>query len=138
MTKTLSELAKLKLEVINYHNHDISNPDNKVGGRVVNEQFIISLARDACFASARAVKFKSDYYNDLVAQYDIAVDNNNISEARRCEYILERIPPEVDELKYRHNADLEVYKELTGGETWLPKGSSNENFKAKKFKKIAA
>ena len=53
MTKRTAQptLTDMKLAVIKYHTHSNDNPDNKVGGRVINEKFLIGLGRDACFTS---------------------------------------------------------------------------------------
>ncbi len=107
MTKVLSKLAKLKLEVINYHNHD-------------NDKFLVGLSRDACYTSHNSLQFKRKQIADALAEYDIAVEVKNIHDQDRTQRWIDRLCPELDELQVRHDADLEVYKALTGGETWLP------------------
>tara|TARA_R110000787_G_scaffold8568_7_gene28975 strand:+ start:148 stop:576 length:429 start_codon:yes stop_codon:yes gene_type:complete len=120
MTKKLSTLAQLKLDVINYHNHDMSNPDNKTGGLVVNDKFLIGLARDACYTSHNSLNFKRKQIADSLAEYDIAAKEENVYAMERTERWIERLTPELDELVDRHNADKEVYGVFSGGETWLP------------------
>ena len=133
MTKTLSQLAKLKLEVINYHNHDISNPDAKTGGTAVNDKFLVGLARDACYTSHNSLNFKRKQIADALGDYDTAVEAKNISDIERTQRWIDRLCPELDELQTRHDADLEVYKHITCGETWLPNSRSTAAPKARNF-----
>ena len=133
MTKTLSQLAKLKLEVINYHNHDMSNPDSKTGGNVVNEQFLVSLARDACYTSHNSLQFKQKQVADSVAEYDQAMEENNVYAAERTGRWIDRLAPELDELEVRHKADLEVYCCITNGDIWEPKQRTVTKAKKRDF-----
>ena len=133
MTKTLSQLAKLKLEVINYHNHDISNPDNKTGGTAVNDKFLVGLSRDACYTSHNSLNFKRKQIADALGDYDTAVEAKNISDIERSQRWIDRLCPELDELQTRHDADLEVYKHITCGETWLPNSRPSAAPKARNF-----
>ena len=74
MTKSISTLAKLKLEVINYHTTDKPSQD----GPVVNEKFLIGLARDACYTSNNSLSFKKKQVADARAEYDRHVHEDNI------------------------------------------------------------
>tara|TARA_R110000737_G_scaffold200846_1_gene220358 strand:- start:303 stop:710 length:408 start_codon:yes stop_codon:yes gene_type:complete len=111
----------MKLTVIKYHTHSNDNPDNKVGGRVINEKFLIGLANDACFTSNNGLKWKRDQISDALSDYDRAKKDENTYDMNRSENWLARLKPELEELMVRHDADKEVFKRLTGGETWMPK-----------------
>lgn len=118
-------LADMKLAVIKYHTHSNDNPDNKVGGRVINEKFLIGLGRDACFTSNNSLNFKRKQIADAFADYDQADKDENAYDMNRSANWLAILEPELDELQVRHKADKEVYHHLTGGETWMPSAPKN-------------
>jgi len=122
MTKITAQptLADMKLAVIKYHTHSNDNPDNKVGGRVINEKFLIGLGRDACYTSNNSLNFKRKQIADAFADYDQATSDENAYDMNRAANWLATLDPELDELQARHDADKEVYHNLTGGETWMP------------------
>ena len=112
---TISKLAKMKLEVINYHTTDSQSVD----GLIINDYFLKSLARDACYTSDNGITFKAKAIVAESVKYDSAKKADNLYEKERSERILGNMDLEMAELKFRHNADLEVYKVVTGGETWV-------------------
>jgi len=116
MTK-VSTLAKLKLEVINYHTTDKPSQE----GPVVNDKFLIGLARDACYTSNNSLTFKKKQIADSLAEYDLAFEEKNAYAIERTERWINTLKPELDELQTRHNADTEVYAIITHGEVWQAK-----------------
>ncbi len=79
MTKKLSKLAQLKLDVINYHLHDDESThrqdiDGTVEQAQINERFLIGLARDACYTSHNSITFKKKQIADSLAEYDTAIE----------------------------------------------------------------
>ena len=126
MTKKLSKLAQLKLDVIKYHLHDDESThrqdiDGTVEQAQINERFLIGLARDACYTSHNSITFKKKQIADSLAEYDTATEEKNIYDQERIGRWISRLTPELDELTLRHDADLEVFSKLTGGEAWQPK-----------------
>lgn len=106
-------LFDLKLAVINHHKGDH------------NEYLRISIARDACYTSFNSIEWKSEQMsvtkNELAALAESAgqevVDINigkKISLYRKME-------AELAELQERHEADKNVYTEVTQGEVWTHK-----------------
>ena len=143
MTKITAQptLADMKLAVIKYHTHSNDNPDNKVGGRVINEKFLIGLGRDACYTSNKGVIWKVKQIADGFADYDSAIEDGDRYKADGAERWIAILEPELDELEVRLNADKEVYKNLTGGETWMakqPKDTSSKvtSISTAKFNKL--
>jgi hypothetical protein len=126
MTKSISTLAKLKLEVINYHTTDKPSQD----GPVVNEKFLIGLARDACYTSNNSLGFKKKQVADARAEYDEHVAKENIYSAEKTERYIDLLTPELDELQTRHEADTEVYAIVTHGEVWQAKKTVAKSSKA--------
>ncbi len=122
MTK-VSKLAQLKLEVINYHTTDKPSAD----GPIINDRFLIGLGRDACYTSHNSMTYKKKQIADSLAEYDGHVKDNNIYQKERTERWIATLYPELDELEARHNADLEVFAALTGGEKWMPKEQLSSN-----------
>ena len=112
----VSKLAQLKLDVINYHATDKPSAD----GPVVNDRFLIGLGRDACYTSHNSLTFKKKQIADSLAEYDMAVEEKNTYSMERTERWINTLYPELEELEARHNADLEVYLQLTSGEVWTP------------------
>ena len=112
----VSKLAQLKLDVINYHATDKPSAD----GPVINDRFLIGLGRDACYTSHNSLTFKKKQIADSLAEYDLAVEDKNTYSMERTERWINTLFPELDELEARHNADLEVFAALTGGEKWTP------------------
>tara|TARA_R100000935_G_scaffold56169_1_gene87218 strand:+ start:1401 stop:1829 length:429 start_codon:yes stop_codon:yes gene_type:complete len=113
--KKISKLAKMKLEVINYHTTDTQSVD----GLIINDYFLKSLARDACYTSNKGINYKATSIVAESVKYDAAKKADNVYEIERSERILGNMQLEMSELKFRHTADLEVYKVVTGGETWI-------------------
>ena len=128
MTKRTAQptLTDMKLAVIKYHTHSNDNPDNKVGGRVINEKFLIGLANDACYTSNKGLDWKRKQIADGLGDYDTARDKNNAYDMKRSEDWLAILKPELEELMVRHDADKEVFKHLTGGETWMPRNPKDQ------------
>tara|TARA_R110000772_G_scaffold89057_1_gene184786 strand:+ start:57 stop:470 length:414 start_codon:yes stop_codon:yes gene_type:complete len=129
----ISTLAKLKLEVINYHTTDRPSVD----GPVVNTAFLTKLGTDACYTSNNSLIYKKKQLADSRAEYDRHVDENNIYSAEKTERYIDLLTPELDELQTRHDADCEVYAALTGGEVWQPrKKPAAKTFKARDFSEL--
>jgi hypothetical protein len=126
---TISKLAKMKLEVINYHTTDKPSVD----GPIVNDNFLRGLARDACYTSNNSLMFKKKQLADSLAEYDIAVDQKNSYSMERTERWINTLMPELEELQARHDADCQVYTVITGGEAWTPKKKPSTNAKAANF-----
>ena len=121
MAKKISTLAKLKLEVINFHTTDKPSAD----GPIVNDKFLIGLGRDACYTSNNSLTFKKKQLADSLAEYDIAVEEANWYSMERTERWINTLMPELDELQTRHDADCEVFAALTGGEVWQAKRTAS-------------
>jgi len=113
----ISTLAKMKLEVINYHTTDRPSID----GPVVNAAFLTKLGTDACYTSNNGLTFKKKQLADSLAEYDQAFEEKNTYAIERTEKWINTLQPELAELQARHDADCEVYAALTGGEVWQPK-----------------
>ena len=126
MTKALSKLAQMKLEIIKYHTHykessKIENVDGTLEAYELNDKFLIGLARDACYTAHNSLTFKKQQIADTIADLEYNQSEGRQRQAERNnEFIKSRLMPELDELKCRYAADCEVYKELTGGETYFP------------------
>lgn len=126
MTKTLSKLAQMKLEIIKYHTHykessKIENVDGTLDAYDLNDKFIIGLARDACYTAHNSLQFKRQQISDTIAELEVNQSEGRVYQAERNdEFIKSRLMPEFDELKCRYEADCEVYKHITGGETYMP------------------
>lgn len=137
MTKTLSKLAQMKLEIIKYHTHykessKIENVDGTLEAYELNDKFLIGLARDACYTAHNSLQFKKQQIADTIAELEINQSEGRVYQAERNdEFIKSRLMPELDELKCRYEADCEVYKHITNGETYMPPKPRAAN-KAKK------
>ena len=137
MTKTLSKLAEMKLEIIKYHTHykessKIENVDGTLEAYELNDKFLIGLARDACYTAHNSLTFKKQQISDTIADLEYNQSEGRQRQAERNdEFIKSRLMPELDELKCRYEADCEVYKHITGGETYMPPKPRPAN-KAKK------
>ena len=105
MTKRTAQptLTDMKLAVIKYHTHSNDNPDNKVGGRVINEKFLIGLGRDACYTSNNSLNFKRKQIADAFADYDQATSDENAYDMNRAANWLATLDPELDELQARRD-----------------------------------
>ena len=114
---TISKLAKMKLEVINFHTTDKPSAD----GPVVNDNFLKGLGRDACYTSSNSLTFKKKQLADSLAEYDQAFADKNSYAIERTERWINTLMPELEELQARHDADCQVYTVITGGEAWEPK-----------------
>jgi len=114
---TISKLAKMKLEVINFHTTDKPSVD----GPVINTAFLTKLASDACYVSNNGLTYKKKQLADSLADYDQAFEDKNSYAIDRTERWINTLQPELAELKDRHDADCQVYTVITGGEAWEPK-----------------
>jgi hypothetical protein len=119
MSNNVSNLAKLKLEVIKYH----TNQDGESNTSMVNQYFLQSLARDACYTSNNSLQFKKKQIADSTADYDSEIEKGNNIGAERVEQKVERLYLELDELQIRHDADCQVYTLITGGQAWMSSSS---------------
>lgn len=115
MTKSIPmhPLTKMKLAVVNFHKGDH------------NEYVRISVARDACYTSFNSIEWKSEQMSktknelaELAAEAGQEVVDINIGKKIS---LYRKMEEELAELQKRHVADLEVYTEVTQGETWTPK-----------------
>jgi len=122
MSKIVSNLAKLKLEVIKYH----TNQDGESNTSVVNQYFLESLARDACYTSNNSIDFKKRQISDATTEYDTEAEKGNHIRADRIEQYVERMYLELEELQVRHDADCQVYTIITGGHAWMSKSASSK------------
>ena len=129
---TISKLAKMKLEVINFHTTDRPSVD----GPVINDNFLQGLSRDACYTSNNSLTFKKKQLADSLAEYDQAFEDKNTYAIERTERWIKTLQPELEELNVRHKADCEVYAVLTGGEVWQPKKKPATNVKAANFSEL--
>lgn len=119
MSNNVSNLAKLKLEVIKYH----TNQNGESNTSMVNQYFLQSLARDACYTSNNSLQFKKKQIADSTADYDSEIEKGNNIGAERVEQKVERLYLELDELQIRHDADCQVYTLITGGQAWMSSSS---------------
>ena len=119
MSKIVSNLAKLKLEVIKYH----TNQDGESNTSMVNQYFLQSLARDACYTSDKSIDFKKKQISEATTDYDTEVEKGNHIGADRIEQKIERMYLELEELQVRHDADCQVYTIITGGHAWMSSSS---------------
>ena len=126
---TISKLAKMKLEVINFHTTDKPSVD----GPVVNTAFLTKLASDACYVSNNGLTYKKKQLADSLAEYDQAFADKNSYAIERTERWINTLMPELEELQARHDADCQVYTVLTGGEAWTAKKKPSTNVKAANF-----
>jgi len=115
MTKdnTAPTLVDLKLTVVNFHKGDH------------NEYLRIGIARDACFTSFNSIEWKSEQMSvtknelaSLSASAGQEVVDINIGKKIS---LYRKMESELAELTERHEADLQVYTEVTQGEVWTRK-----------------
>ena len=101
MTKRTAQptLTDMKLAVIKYHTHSNDNPDNKVGGRVINEKFLIGLANDACFTSNNGLKWKRNKIYDELGDNEQAQNEENRYDRKRRENWIAKRKTEIKEKK---------------------------------------
>ena len=118
MTNTLSELAKMKLDVIKYHADTITTDLN--GEEITNLKDLVSMARDACYTSNNSVGFAKTQISDALAEYDQAVEDKNQRQVESSSRYLEILQSRLGTQLERHQADVAVYANLTGGEVWTP------------------
>jgi hypothetical protein len=107
-TKTSStNLVDLKLAVIKFHNANVYTETN--------------IARDACFTSHNSLDFKAKQMADVAAEIKGLMPERGSEVADvRIEKLLtsyDSMEMELYDLSIRHEADLEVYRQITG-ETW--------------------
>ncbi len=123
MTNTLSKLAKMKLDVIKYHADTITT--NKDNEEITNLKDLVSIARDACYTSHNSIQYTKSNISDTLAEYDRAVEEKNDHQKESSKRYLVTLKSRLETHQDRHQADLDVYANLTGGEVWkyTPKGS---------------
>ena len=126
MTNTLSTLAKMKLDVINYHAESITT--NLNGDEITNLKDLVSMARDACYTSHNSVQYAKGNIADALAEYDQALEDKNQRQIESSERYLAILQSRMQSQSERHQADIDVYAHLTGGEVWTPtkKGTSSK------------
>jgi hypothetical protein len=119
----VTELTKIKLTAINYHKGD-------------NMEYLRSqIAKDACFTSKNSLRWKTGQMAEKKAEI-AALHEASGSEvvdtklAKRID-IYHSMEDELAELQIRHDADLQVHKEITG-EDWKerPKSFREKNAQA--------
>jgi len=109
---SLSPLAELKMAVITYHK----------GNEYVYMRS--QIARDACYTSHNSLTYKRGQMADIKAEI-VGLHEASGSEVvdvkiERKVMIYQGMEAELEELTERHNADLEVYKAVTG-DNWTPR-----------------
>ena len=135
MTNTLSKLAKMKLDVINYHAETITTDlDNK---EITNRKDLVSMARDACYTSNNSIGYVKTSIADALAEYDEAIEENNKRQEESSERYLEMLYCRLETQQERHQADIDVYAHLTGGEVWTPTTKSASSKKSISKSKLA-
>lgn len=120
-----AELTNLKLAVVNIHTGD------------ENKYVRITVARDACFTSHNALKWKTEQMDDVRDEISGIVNDggevSNLNLERKIE-LFARMESELNELTLRHEADLAVYEAVTE-EKWRPgprtKAKAKPEMKAK-------
>ena len=122
MTNTLSTLAKMKLDVINYHAESITT--NLNGEEITNIKDLVSMARDACYTSHNSVQYAKSNIADALAEYDEALEDKNQRQIESSERYLAILQSRMQSQSERHQADIDVYAQLTGGEVWTPEKKS--------------
>ena len=106
-TTATPTLADLKLAVVNFHSGEYTR---------------ISVARDACYTSHNSIQWKLDQMSNLKAEIASLMPLDDQSEvvsvnlAKKID-IFRSMEAELAELEERHNADLKVFKAVTG-EDW--------------------
>jgi hypothetical protein len=115
ITETTATLTDLKLAVVNFHKGD------------ANEYLRGQIARDACYTSSNSINWKLQQMSDVKA--DLAslmpaegAEVVDVNITKKVE-IYQSMKLELDELQDRHNADLEVYKIITG-DVWTSRPKS--------------
>lgn len=116
MTNIVTNLAKLKLEVIKYH----TNQNGESTTSVVNQKFLEKIAQDACYVSYKSLDYKDKMIDTSTTEYDGHVKDGNIIAAERTESYIDLLSLELDELQIRHDADCQVYTWITGGQAYIP------------------
>ena len=114
-SKTTTTLADLKMAVINFHKGDD------------NEYLRTQVARDACYTSNNSIQWKLQQMSDVKAELASLMEGEGVEVVdinidRKVE-IYDKMQLELDELQLRHDADLEVYKTITG-EVWSSRPKS--------------
>jgi hypothetical protein len=103
-----SELIKLKLAVIQYHNDE--NMDYLQRG----------IARDACYTSFNSLGFKRKQMADTIAEFETAMIEQRDTLADRLVKRIEGMERELEHLVERHEADKAVYELICDGQQWHP------------------
>ena len=115
ITETTATLTDLKLAVVNFHKGD------------ANEYLRGQIARDACYTSNNSINWKLQQMSDVKADLASLMPEEgaevvDINITKKVE-IYGSMKLELDELQDRHNADLEVYKIITG-DVWTSRPKS--------------
>ena len=139
MSNNVSNLAKLKLEVIKYH----TNQDGESNTSMVNQYFLESIAKDSCYTSLNSLNYKKRQIADASADYDTKKEEHNHTACERIDQYVQRLTLELSELQIRHDADCQVYTIVTGGQAYQYKPKSlktapKESEAIKAARKIAA
>jgi len=119
MSNNVSNLAKLKLEVIKYH----TNQNGESNTSMVNQRFLESIAKDSCYTSLSSINYKNGQIADAGADYDTKKKEGNHIACERIDQYVQRLTLELSELQIRHDADCQVYTIVTGGQAYkyMPK-----------------
>lgn len=139
MSNNVSNLAKLKLEVIKYH----TNQDGESNTSMVNQYFLESIAKDSCYTSSNSLNYKKRQIADASADYDTKKEERNHTACERIDQYIQRLTLELSELQIRHDADCQVYTIVTGGQAYKSnanksKTAPKESEAVKAARKIAA
>lgn len=114
MSNNVSNLAKLKLEVIKYH----TNQNGESNKSMVNQYFLESIAKDSCYTSLSSINFKNTQIADAGVEYDTKKKEHNYIACERIDQYVQRLTLELSELQIRHDADCQVYTVVTGGQAY--------------------
>lgn len=105
----VTELAKIKITAVNFHKGD-------------NMSYLRNqIARDACYTSQNSLNWKLEQMSNLKAEIAELHEASgteivDVKLAKRVD-IYHSMQDELEELEIRHQADLEVHKQITG-EDW--------------------
>jgi predicted ABC-class ATPase len=110
-TSNLDKLVALKTQVIQFHDGS------------ENEYVRINIARDACYTSKNSVDFKLNQMSDIRAELsDLADSGSDVVNSKIAQKIAmyRRMEDELEQLEFRHKADLAVHLDIVG-ELWTHK-----------------
>lgn len=86
----------------------------------ISEWTLTNIAGDACYSSHNSIAYAKKKIADSLAAYDIAVEDKNDSEIASAERNLSQLSALLEIQTERHDVDLAVYKEISGGRQWMP------------------